>query len=192
MENHSMDKTTVWTKPQYGQNHSMENLRANALSTNKENALSISNQNALSYNIENALNDNIPPKAESDIEIRNNLYLSLVNKLVKIIVSTKNIKINQTKIKSYCNSFRKLYEVDGVSRKRMLEALIWYESHVGEPYVPIIESGDSFKSKFLKLEDAIERNNKPIHEKYNKPSKSGGHKTPGGYKRINLTEEEIV
>jgi hypothetical protein len=41
--------------------------------------------------------------------------------------------------------------------QRVARLLHWYRSHIGQPYVPVIESGQSLKDKFLKLEAAMER-----------------------------------
>lgn len=50
-----------------------------------------------------------------------------------------------------------LISVDGVSEDRIRRSVDWYSEHVGEPYVPDIQSGQTFREKFLKLENAMNR-----------------------------------
>ena len=46
-----------------------------------------------------------------------------------------------------------------------MTAMRWYEEHIGEPYVPVIESGTSFRKKFIKLEEAITRSENSYTQK---------------------------
>jgi hypothetical protein len=57
------------------------------------------------------------------------------------------------------------------------KALDWYEIYKGGEYIPVIESGSSLRDKFVKLENAMERNahNYKITPKY-KLAKTDGHK----------------
>ena len=78
-------------------------------------------------------------------------------KLGEIIKTSKRIKITSQKINSWNDDFRKLHEIDGIERSRMKAALIWYGKNIGGQYIPVIESGTSFRNKFIKLENAMER-----------------------------------
>lgn len=88
---------------------------------------------------------------------RNKKYFPISKQLAKIIQSEKNIKHTSKQITQWANSFRQLEESNKIDYERMKNAIDWYESHIGGEYVPVIESGSSFKEKFLKLENAINR-----------------------------------
>lgn len=53
--------------------------------------------------------------------------------------------------------FARLEQENGVQYQRQKAAMRWYEEHIGDPYTPVIESGTSFRNKFIKLEAAIVR-----------------------------------
>jgi len=93
-------------------------------------------------------------------------FVPLARFLSKIIRQTKNIEHSSTQIKSWANEFRILCEQNKVEIKRMKIALKWYKIHVGGQYIPVIESGASFREKFTKLENAMQR------EKQNQERKS--------------------
>jgi len=76
---------------------------------------------------------------------------------MEIIQQKKNIKIDGRKLNNWNNSVRQLVEQDGVETRRIRIALRWYKKHWQDDYVPVIESGRSLRDKFLKLENAIER-----------------------------------
>ena len=51
-----------------------------------------------------------------------------------------------------------------VDYSRIKKALRWYKDNIGGQYIPVIESGNSLRMKFSKLEAAMQReqiNNKP-------------------------------
>lgn len=97
---------------------------------------------------------------------RSEQYLPLAKRLSSIIQHTKKIKHTPAQLKSWANEIRILVEGNGVSAERIKIALDWYGEHIGEQYVPVIESGASLRSKFLKLEAAISRSN------FDKPKKT--------------------
>jgi len=90
-------------------------------------------------------------------EERNHIYYPLAEKLAQTIESSKNIKITATQLKQWTNDIRQMEESSGISYKRIDFALTWYRKHIGQAYVPVIESGRALRDKFLKLEAAMER-----------------------------------
>jgi hypothetical protein len=88
---------------------------------------------------------------------KNSRYVPLAKQLAFIVRSHKRINVTAQKIASWANEIRKLVETDGVSIQRVETALDWYEENIGDQYVPVIESGSSLRSKFIKLEDAMRR-----------------------------------
>ncbi len=100
----------------------------------------------------------------------NKKYKDLSIFLAKIIQS-KN-KINKTtQVSSWKKPIQDLIEkdleVDSVPIlkriKRVQDALDWYKENIGDKYVPVIQSGNTLRSKFEKLENAIDRS-KTKHE----------------------------
>lgn len=71
-------------------------------------------------------------------------------------------KINRTsKVGAWAQSLQQLHKTDGIPSRRIRRALDWYcanypERH-REQYFLAIESGDAFRRKFIKLEDAMAR-----------------------------------
>jgi hypothetical protein len=94
---------------------------------------------------------------EEKMKDKNSRYVPLAEKLAFIIRKNKRINVTPQRISSWANEIRKLVETDGVSIQRVETALDWYEENIGGQYVPVIESGFSLRSKFIKLEDAMRR-----------------------------------
>ena len=94
---------------------------------------------------------------EEKMKDKNSRYIPLAEKLAFIIRKNKRINVTPQRISSWANEIRKLVETDGVSIQRVKTALDWYEENIGGQYVPVIESGFSLRSKFIKLEDAMRR-----------------------------------
>jgi hypothetical protein len=84
-------------------------------------------------------------------------YLALATKLSEIIQTKKNIKHTKSQIQSWSKEFARLEQENGIQYQRQKAAMRWYEEHIGDPYTPVIESGTSFRNKFIKLEAAIVR-----------------------------------
>ena len=84
-------------------------------------------------------------------------YLPLAKYLSHIIQTKKNILHTTIQINNWANDIRQLVEDNKVSIKRIKEVLKWYKQNIGGQYTPVIESGASLRSKFIKLEAAMER-----------------------------------
>lgn len=84
-------------------------------------------------------------------------FLPLAHQLANIIQSNKRITIPLHQRQSWALSIRRLCSSVHINPGRVKRALDWYADHAGEPYVPVIESGQTLRDKFLKLEAAIER-----------------------------------
>ena len=139
--------------PHYANANSVGILGANTLQTNNINTLQTNKEERLNY---------IVAENSATVNSKNEKYLPIAYKLGEIITSKKKIKINQSKLKSWAVSIRQLIEKDGVQIERVNTALDWYSDNIGGDYVPVIESGKSLREKFIKLENAIERDKKPI------------------------------
>ena len=116
--------------------HRVEKRRTNALGSNRGNALSNNTR---------------------EISTSKNIFLQLSEQLASIIQNKKNIKLSIQQINTWSKSIKQLNTNNEIDIKRIKKAMDWYSEHIGEPYVPVIESGASFKAKFLNLEGAIDR-----------------------------------
>lgn len=83
-------------------------------------------------------------------------------RLSSIVQRNKQIKHTSSQIKSWAESIRKLHSVNKVSEERIRNALRWYAKHNKDSFVPVIESGHTFREKFSRLEDAMKREANPI------------------------------
>jgi len=72
---------------------------------------------------------------------------------------------NSSVLKNWANSFRLLRKE--VGEEDLIEVLEWYCSHVGEEFVPVAYSASSFRNKFVRIQDAMNRSRK---RKQSKPS----------------------
>lgn len=165
---HYVKVNFIWSKhnshpsvfPGDGKFQGMENSGTNALSNNNINALSTNTPKK----------NNIIPIVE-----RNEVFLPIARYLYKIIQTNKNINHPMNHIKTWANDIRILSEQNKIPPKRIKTALRWYKKNIGGEYIPIIESGNSLRFKFLKLEAAIERSK----NNYSKPKqKSIGYREP--------------
>jgi len=78
-------------------------------------------------------------------------------KLYKSILTKKNMNID---IRQWPNTFRLLRTKDKVDRDRIKQVLLWYIRHIGEDFVPVAFSAKTFRSKFLRIEEAMNRQKK--------------------------------
>jgi hypothetical protein len=143
------EKNHPSTFPQGGFNHRVVLEPTNALRTNKENALRTNKENALSIIS--------PPQKKPLKKLRALHYLPLAEKISSIVKSTKNIFHTTRQLETWALDICRLVEDNKVTYRRIEETLDWYKKHVGEEYVPVIESGASLREKFLKLENAMKR-----------------------------------
>lgn len=125
--------------------------------------INIKNNNNI-YDQENGHNNkttNSSSQSKPTIKERNREYMYLARKLSNIILTQKKIKHTAQQLRKWADAIRKLSENNGVEKSRIETALDWYADNIGGTYIPVIESGNSLKDKFIKLENAMERENKP-------------------------------
>ena len=134
------------------------------------NPVNIQMSTGLTHNSNNRVNKNrvednsstniVEPKINGHSSLKNvdtSKYLKLATKLSKIIQTKKKVTHTNSQIKSWAEEFRKLTSVNKVNYSRQKKALKWYKKAIGGKYIPVIESGKSFREKFIKLEDAMSR-----------------------------------
>jgi hypothetical protein len=138
----------IWTKIHF--NVLLE--VTNSLGQEVTNSLGLYNKE-LKYNKNK--NNNIPEDEKQ--EKTPPLHFRLAEQLSNIIQSNKNIRHTPAQVRAWALEISYLVSRSGVSIERVENALSWYSEHIGEKYVPVIESGRSLREKFIKLEDAIKR-----------------------------------
>ena len=79
----------------------------------------------------------------------------IVDRLKSIIEKYKG---REVKSSSWSAHIRKMIEEDNLNPEDIIKSLDWYSAHIGEPYIPVILSGESLREKYGKLEEAIRRN----------------------------------
>lgn len=131
------------------------------LALRKPESIIIINNNIKDISPQHKKINKLPNKKERAKE-----YLPLAKDLSDIIKNTKNINHSSKQLQEWAYEICKLVEDDNISIKRIQKAIIWYSKNIERQYVPVIESGKSLREKFIRLENAIERDNKP---QINKP-----------------------
>jgi len=123
---------------------------------------------------------NILPNKDDDSSVKNRTkeYLPLASKLADVIKQNKNINTPPQRLHSWSNDIRKLSEQDGVDFPRIEKALDWYQDNIGGEYIPVIESGATLRSKFVKLEDAMKRQGYNSTSTSTSPTQPSNGETP--------------
>lgn len=107
---------------------------------------------------------NVPDKTKTKLYQETMSCMKYARSLARIVQTQKDIDISHQQKWAWAGEFRKLVlTVEHVPRERVSDALDWYRENVGREYVPVIESGKSFRSKFVKLEDAMKRDKKRVN-----------------------------
>ena len=149
------------------------NIKNNKYKNNKDkdNKLIPTNKFVGNESEENNPNNSLDGNKKPSIKERNKQYLPLANMLARIIQTNKNIKHTTSQLNTWANEIRQLEENNGISYHRIKDALRWYKKNIGGEFIPVIESGNSLRNKFMKLEWAMKNKNK----------KNGGTKLQTGY-----------
>lgn len=112
---------------------------------------------------EGNVNVNVECKLESKskLKIINEKYNILADGLIFVLEAKMNKKLSAGSQKNYAEEIRKLIEIDLSKRtepeedvKRAIQAI---GDNYGKDYFPIIQSGGSFREKFVKIEDYLKR-----------------------------------
>jgi hypothetical protein len=100
------------------------------------------------------------PKRKS-VKERNKMFIPLAEQLASIIKKHKNIQISKNQIYSWADDIRKLNSINKIKKDRIESLLVWYNKNYGNPFIPVAESGKSFREKFTRIEDAQKREKSP-------------------------------
>ena len=77
--------------------------------------------------------------------------------LAAVIEKHKNIKITASAKEGWCLDIDRLSRLNQIKWERIYTVIEGYDEIYGGEYVPVVESGKSFREKFTKIESAIKR-----------------------------------
>ncbi len=129
--------------------------------------------------------DNPKKLTKEKKEILIKKYKPYANLLSKIIKSKININHTNIQINNWAFEISKIINEDGISIEKLKSSLKWYKNHCKDQYCPVINSGKALREKFIKLNDAIIRDNYP---KNNKPKNSDRYKEDVIYREYDVIE----
>ena len=93
-------------------------------------------------------------------------FIELAEGIKYIVENKKRIKVNAIQLKQWAIEIKSLFNQikelrgDNQALTDIKTAIQFLLDHTGEEYIPVVESGKSFKEKFGKIEAAIKRNKK--------------------------------
>lgn len=135
-------------------------------------------------------------ETSSNISLMEKNFTTLAEELSNIIQSKKKIKHTPAQIKSWAKYIKRiatqvLPEDEEQAISRIGVALRWYKEHIGEQYVPVIESGQSLFEKFGKLESAIEREKEGGFSNPARRGLTGAKPIPNKYGKIKTLNQKM-
>ena len=108
-------------------------------------------------------------------EERTKKYLPIARQLSDIIQRHKKIKVTHAWVANWAYHIRLLHEIDRINPQRIQKVLLDYDVLMDtDPFMPVIESGESLRRKFIRLVAAIDRNKfkRDVKVNDNRPSQS--------------------
>ena len=111
-------------------------------------------------------NSNTPPEPKPKSKLKfNDFQLQVAKQLGEHIKSMKQINLKMKDIKRWANDIRLLQEIDlkprSDSKKSIEKVMKAIVDNAGVEFFPEIESGKTFRDKFLKVEGFLVRKDKP-------------------------------
>jgi hypothetical protein len=104
----------------------------------------------------------VPPKEEPkppSAEERTASYLPIADQLADILYKHKQISTTLAWRRNWAYHIRLLHEIDRINPQRIKKVLSEYGELMDfDPFMPVIESGESLRKKFVRLVSAIDRN----------------------------------
>ena len=99
--------------------------------------------------------DKIREEKKIQEEKNREIIQPIFDKLKNIITNRLGREVNT---RSWKNHIRLMIEQDRLNQEEILTSLDWYEKHIGEQFIPVIQSAESLRKKYGQLEEAIKRN----------------------------------
>lgn len=142
----------------------IKNIKGGYLENYKDNNTYINNTYIKLHSSGSKTTEDKKPSSKKKPDPNLKEYKKLSKLLKKIIQSHKNYNVDMS---SCSNSFRLLItkdlKINGTPfqdiKKRVIKVLKFYEKNIGGDFIPVALSGPSFREKFIRLEEAMERVN---------------------------------
>lgn len=96
---------------------------------------------------------------------KTDFYSKCSVKLYTVISQKRKIQ-RKPNLNKWNEEFRKLNRIDTIPKKQIKQVLDWLIKNYGNEFVPVVYSASTFREKFHRIEDAMNRNSKtPIQTK---------------------------
>jgi len=99
-------------------------------------------------------------KKENKKDICTDEQKALADELIKVVSLRREIHVTEKQRSSWVNTIRLMVERDKLQIEKIYSVLSWYEKNWMNQYVPVIESACSFREKWTKILNAIDRDKK--------------------------------
>jgi len=96
-------------------------------------------------------------KKGSKKDITTDEQKAFASRLIEIVSLRREIKVTPKQHLSWANTLRLMIDTDKVATPLIKSAMDWYEENWMNDFVPVIESACSFREKWQKLLNAIDR-----------------------------------
>jgi hypothetical protein len=84
-------------------------------------------------------------------------YLPIANRIADLVREKIRVNYSPQRLRQWASILSRLDRIDGVSIERQKEALDYYEMQRSFPYALVIDSAQSFRDKYVRLETARQR-----------------------------------
>lgn len=105
----------------------------------------------------------------SEVKEKDKRYISFAQKLDEILQSIGRKKQKDSTLQSWSKHFRLLHQIEQIDVATINKTLEWYKLNIAKEYVPECHCAKSFRSKFSKLQSAIQRDKRPVRGNSIKP-----------------------
>ena len=126
----------------------------------------LKDNNTSSNNTSNNISNIIVEGQKFEENSENSFFLEMAKGLQTMVESKKRIKVGKIQLLNWTKEIKSLFSTISKIRGKeqalndIKKAIQFLIDHSGEEYIPVVESGKTFKDKFSKIEDAIRRQKK--------------------------------
>ncbi|GAJ04109.1 unnamed protein product, partial [marine sediment metagenome] len=100
---------------------------------------------------------------------QNQFDINCTHRLIKILQAKRKI-MRKVNINNWIRQFKKLRVDDKIEKRRIKDVSIWYsQQDFNDRYLPKAYSAESFRKKFLQIEDKMNQSQDPKRKKHYKP-----------------------
>ena len=122
----------------------------------------------------------------SNVKELNKRYITFAEKLNDICYNFGKKKQNNTTLQSWSNHFRLLNKTDDINITTINTVLEWYSANIGKEFVAECFCAKSFRTKFPKLQSAIQRDKRQSSQQRKGSIRPGDTVKDYGYNRVDI------